>query len=73
MRRSVPAKNKTDTSRKAINMVPQAPLRETQARNWEFFLSLPEVDRSPLNLHSGQRLAALAAAVRVLGRLRRLR
>jgi pyruvate-ferredoxin/flavodoxin oxidoreductase len=47
-----PAKNKADTSRKAINMVPQAPLREAQARNWEFFLSLPEVDHNKLNLNS---------------------
>jgi len=47
-----PAKNKADSSRKAINMVPQAPLREAQARNWEFFLSLPEVDQSKLNLNS---------------------
>jgi pyruvate-ferredoxin/flavodoxin oxidoreductase len=47
-----PAKNKADTSRKAINMVPQAPQREAQARNWEFFLSLPEVDHTKLNLNS---------------------
>ena len=33
-------------------MVPQAPRREAQAHNWEFFLSLPEVDPSKLNLNS---------------------
>ncbi len=47
-----PAKNKSDTSRKAVNMVPQAPRREEQAHNWEFFLGLPEVDPAKLNLNS---------------------
>ncbi|MFH1851276.1 MAG: pyruvate:ferredoxin (flavodoxin) oxidoreductase, partial [Candidatus Neomarinimicrobiota bacterium] len=40
-----PAKDKSDTKRKAINMVEQLPLRETERENWEFFLNLPEVDR----------------------------
>ena len=44
-----PVKNKSDASRKAINMMPQAALRETERENWEFFLSLPEVDRSKLS------------------------
>ena len=30
-------------------MVPQLQLRETEAKNWEFFLSLPETDRTVLN------------------------
>ncbi|MCS7351069.1 MAG: pyruvate:ferredoxin (flavodoxin) oxidoreductase [Anaerolineae bacterium] len=46
-----PAKDKSDVSRKAINMRPQAPLREAERRNWEFFLRLPEVDRLRLNVH----------------------
>jgi pyruvate-ferredoxin/flavodoxin oxidoreductase len=45
-----PAKNKKDPSRKAINMVPQLPIREQEKENWNFFLKLPEVDRSKLNL-----------------------
>jgi pyruvate-ferredoxin/flavodoxin oxidoreductase len=44
-----PAKNKSDASRKAINMAPQAPLRESERENWEFFLGLPEVDRSKVS------------------------
>jgi pyruvate-ferredoxin/flavodoxin oxidoreductase len=44
-----PAKNKGDASKKAINMAPQAPLRETERDNWDFFLDLPEVDRSKLS------------------------
>ena len=39
-----PAKDKTNPSRKAINMAPQLPLREQESKNWEFFLSLPAPD-----------------------------
>jgi len=45
-----PAKNKKETKLKAINMAPQIPLRETERENWDFFLSLPEFDRTKLNL-----------------------
>jgi pyruvate-ferredoxin/flavodoxin oxidoreductase len=46
-----PAKNKSDTRRKAINMVPQPPRREREAAYWDFFLNrLPEVDPAALNL-----------------------
>ncbi len=41
-----PVKNKKQPKFKAINMVPQAPLREQEVENWDFFLTLPEVDRS---------------------------
>ncbi|MFN8595957.1 MAG: pyruvate:ferredoxin (flavodoxin) oxidoreductase, partial [Anaerolineae bacterium] len=44
-----PAKNKSNTSLKAINMQDQIPLRESEAANWDFFLSLPEVDPVGLN------------------------
>jgi len=44
-----PVKNKSDASKKAINMVPQAPLREPERENWDFFLTLPEVDRAKLS------------------------
>ena len=44
-----PVKNKSDASKKAINMAPQAPLREAERDNWDFFLNLPEVDRSKLS------------------------
>ena len=43
-----PAKNKSQVGLKAINMAPQAPLRETEKVNWEFFLNLPEVDRTAI-------------------------
>jgi pyruvate-ferredoxin/flavodoxin oxidoreductase len=45
-----PVKDKRAAGRKAINMMPQAPLREQEAERWDFFLSLPEVDRTQLPL-----------------------
>jgi pyruvate-ferredoxin/flavodoxin oxidoreductase len=44
-----PAKSKADASHKALNMVPQPPVREREAQNWEFFLGLPEFDRERLS------------------------
>ncbi|MBI3160406.1 MAG: pyruvate:ferredoxin (flavodoxin) oxidoreductase [Chloroflexi bacterium] len=44
-----PVKSKTETGLRAINMAEQPPLREQEAVNWEFFLSLPEVDRAALS------------------------
>ncbi|MDR3576574.1 MAG: pyruvate:ferredoxin (flavodoxin) oxidoreductase [Anaerolineaceae bacterium] len=45
-----PAKDKSNSSRKAINMAAQPALRETERDNWNFFLTLPEVDRSAISL-----------------------
>jgi pyruvate-ferredoxin/flavodoxin oxidoreductase len=44
-----PVKSKSDASHKAINMASQAPLREGERDNWEFFEGLPEVDRAKLS------------------------
>jgi pyruvate-ferredoxin/flavodoxin oxidoreductase len=40
-----PARNKSEARLKAINMQPQLPLREGERENWNFFLSIPEMDR----------------------------
>ncbi len=40
-----PAKSKTETKLKALNMRPQPPLREQERENWEFFETIPEMDR----------------------------
>jgi pyruvate-ferredoxin/flavodoxin oxidoreductase len=45
-----PAKDKSQVGRKAINMAPQPPIRETEAVKWDYFLSLPEVDRTTISL-----------------------
>ena len=44
-----PAKSKSEVKHKAINMEPQAPLREAEAKNWDFFLSIPDLDRGRLS------------------------
>lgn len=41
-----PAKDRSNASRKAINMRPQPPVRERERNNYSFFLSLPEADRT---------------------------
>ncbi len=46
-----PAKNKSQPSRKAINMEEQLPLREQEKENWDFFLNLPLPDRKLLKLN----------------------
>ena len=40
-----PIRDKSNVSRKAINMAEQAPLRAPEAENWNFFLKLPDYDR----------------------------
>ena len=47
-----PAKNKTEAKLKAINMRPQAPLREQERINWDHFLTLPEMDRRKVKVTS---------------------
>jgi pyruvate-ferredoxin/flavodoxin oxidoreductase len=41
-----PAKDKTNPSRKSLNMHPQSPLRESGSANWDFFLTLPEIQKN---------------------------
>jgi len=45
-----PVRNKKETKLKAINMRPQAPLRDQERENWNFFLGVPEMDRRKLKL-----------------------
>jgi len=40
-----PAKNKTETRLKALNMESQPALRVPERDNWNFFLNIPELDR----------------------------
>jgi len=44
-----PAKSKSEAKHKAINMQPQAPLREAESANWDFFSTLPDADRNQLS------------------------
>jgi pyruvate-ferredoxin/flavodoxin oxidoreductase len=45
-----PAKNKKETKLKAINMKEQLPIREQERVNWDYFLSIPDLDRTKINL-----------------------
>jgi pyruvate-ferredoxin/flavodoxin oxidoreductase len=45
-----PARNKAEAKLKAINMRPQPPLREQERANWDFFLTLPEMDRRKVKI-----------------------
>jgi pyruvate-ferredoxin/flavodoxin oxidoreductase len=45
-----PAKNKKETRLKAINMEDQLSLREQERANWDFFLQIPELDRTKVNV-----------------------
>ena len=47
-----PVKDKTQVGRKAINMAEQPPIRERERVNWEFFLTLPEADRTLLKVNT---------------------
>jgi pyruvate-ferredoxin/flavodoxin oxidoreductase len=43
-----PAKDRTNPKHKAIDMHPQAPLREAERENYSFFLDLPEIERAEI-------------------------
>ena len=43
-----PIRDKTNASRKALNMANIQPLRQPERQNWDYFLSLPEYDRRQL-------------------------
>ncbi len=47
-----PAKNKSQTRLKAINMMPQPPIREQESENWDFYLTIPETDRRLLKVNN---------------------
>ena len=57
-----PAKDKSKSGRKAINMADQVPLRETERANWDFFMALPDPDKNtflPTTVKNSQLLPAL--------------
>ncbi|HKV79125.1 MAG TPA: pyruvate:ferredoxin (flavodoxin) oxidoreductase [Candidatus Sulfotelmatobacter sp.] len=45
-----PVKNKSEVRLKAINMVPQPPLRAPEKDNWEFFLKISDLDRRKIKV-----------------------
>jgi pyruvate-ferredoxin/flavodoxin oxidoreductase len=45
-----PAESKTEKGVKAINMKDAMPLKEAERKNWDFFLSIPDPDRTKVKL-----------------------
>jgi pyruvate-ferredoxin/flavodoxin oxidoreductase len=45
-----PSKDKSNPKHKSLNMELQMPLREQEAANYDFFLGLPEVDRTAVKI-----------------------
>jgi pyruvate-ferredoxin/flavodoxin oxidoreductase len=44
-----PIESKTQPGHKAIDMQDILPLKESEKKNWDFFLSLPDIDRTRVN------------------------
>ncbi|MBS1904394.1 MAG: pyruvate:ferredoxin (flavodoxin) oxidoreductase [Bacteroidetes bacterium] len=44
-----PVESRQEKGHKAINMSPQLPLKETERANWDFFLGIPDIDRTRVN------------------------
>lgn len=47
-----PAKNKKETKFKALNMMPQPSIREQETKNWDYFLTLPDIDKRNVQMNS---------------------
>ncbi len=45
-----PAKDKSNPRHKALEMAPQMPLRAAEAKNYDFFLALPDPDRTKMKI-----------------------
>jgi pyruvate-ferredoxin/flavodoxin oxidoreductase len=45
-----PAESKTEKGKKALNMADALPLKEAERKNWDFFLEIPDPDRTALKL-----------------------
>ncbi len=54
-----PGKDKQNPDRKAINMAPQFPLRESERENYDFFLGIPTYDRTALKVNTVKGAALL--------------
>jgi pyruvate-ferredoxin/flavodoxin oxidoreductase len=44
-----PIESKTQPGHKAIDMMDVMPIKENEKQNWDFFLSLPDIDRTRVN------------------------
>ncbi len=68
-----PAHSKEQVKHKSIDMEPKLEHVEDERRWFDFFLRIPDPDRTSLRAGHGEGIAAATAALRVLGRLLRMR
>jgi pyruvate-ferredoxin/flavodoxin oxidoreductase len=47
-----PVKDRENPEHKALNMEPQPPIRQQEAKNWDFFTSIPYPDRKAFSHHT---------------------
>ncbi len=47
-----PAVDKKNPEHKALNMVPQIPIRERERENWKFFMSLPDMPKTAMKFNT---------------------
>jgi len=47
-----PAEDKHDPKKRALMMAPQAPIKQQEIANWEFFLRLPEYQRDKIKMNT---------------------
>lgn len=67
-----PGRDKNNHGRHAINMAAQHSIRESEAKNWDFFLNLPFIPREEISTHLVKRTPncsnpCLSSRVPVLG------
>ncbi len=68
-----PAKSKTEVGHKAINMEPVPPHRDVERRRWDYFQTIPPLDRSLIAARHGQGRPGLEPLFEFSRCLRRLR
>ena len=68
-----PAKSKTEVRHKAINMEPVLEHRDVERRRWDYFLSIPPLDRGLLPHDNVKGSQVLEPLFEFSGRVRRLR
>ena len=74
LRRRVPGQGQVRGRAQGDQHAPSASsTADVERERWDYFLAIPELDRTPLGHDSVKNVAAAPAAVRVLRRLRRLR
>ena len=68
-----PVSKNEDVSKNALTMVPQIDVRDKEIPKWDYFLSLPEIDKEKLNTQSIKDLMLIQPLFEFCGSLRWMR